>query len=199
MLALSLFSLLSCSNYSKIISEAKENKSRNLNTRYFDNQVEPSFPEDSENNKSLLGIDSNNNKVRDDIDIWINYVGINFNHRMGLRQLAKAENAIINAYSDPTVDLNLLARNYWDANICVRYVEVAYFNFENMPSDKMTSLIINTSKRREAYETYRRASVIYQSNNKNVTTLTSYLACDFNVENLSDLINQNRSAAKKLN
>lgn len=38
----------------------------------FDGVVEPDFPNEKENNKTLEGVDINNDSVRDDIEIWIN-------------------------------------------------------------------------------------------------------------------------------
>ena len=63
-------------DYDKLMNPIKkiklaEKKSGKANP-IFDGVVEPDFPDEKENNKTLEGVDSNNDGVRDDIEIWIN-------------------------------------------------------------------------------------------------------------------------------
>src|SRR5204863_9037043 len=63
-------------DYDKLMNPIKEiklaEKKVGKPNPIFDGIVEPSFPDEKENNKTLEGIDSNHDGVRDDIEIWIN-------------------------------------------------------------------------------------------------------------------------------
>lgn len=80
LLILALLLTQSCSwfesDYDKLMGPIKkikiaEKKAGKPNPT-FDGVIEPDFPDEKENNKTLEGVDSNHDGVRDDIEIWIN-------------------------------------------------------------------------------------------------------------------------------
>ncbi|MBI2521193.1 MAG: hypothetical protein HYV97_12270 [Bdellovibrio sp.] len=58
--------------------------------RIFDGDPEPVWP-GSKNHDTLEGIDSDNDGIRDDVEIWINEEHKDRNSRLALKQYAKAE------------------------------------------------------------------------------------------------------------
>ena len=79
------------SEYDKLMQEALIKKNENPTVTVFDDFPEPPMPDRNENEKTILGIDIDKNGIRDDVDIWINRTGKNYNERMALRQMARAE------------------------------------------------------------------------------------------------------------
>jgi hypothetical protein len=70
-----IFCILSCKEQGKL--EAKDNKVAGVNIYdgkrlEFNGKLEPPAPDPIENDKTLLGIDSNDDGIRDDVERWIN-------------------------------------------------------------------------------------------------------------------------------
>lgn len=55
----------------------------------FYGETEPDAPDLQINNKTLQGIDSNKNGIRDDLDIWINRTALNQEEMLSMRQYAR--------------------------------------------------------------------------------------------------------------
>lgn len=96
-LFLMIFLLSSCSffesDYDKIMNPIKkiklaEKKAGKANP-VFDGVIEPDFPYVKENNKTLEGVDSNHDGVRDDIEIWINRTAEDESIRQARKDLYK--------------------------------------------------------------------------------------------------------------
>lgn len=78
------------SDYNSLINQAYKRKNDFNQFLTFDGEFEPDIPDKEINSKDHLGVDLNKNGIRDDIDIWIDRMGKNFNERMAMRQYAKA-------------------------------------------------------------------------------------------------------------
>ena len=211
-LASLLFLLLffvSCNDYEKIMGPALKTKMSDKNPNpVFDGEIEPPMPNPWENDKTLLGIDTNNNGIRDDIDIWINRTGKTYNERMALRQLAKAfreewvaanmayenfkkgpldiHNKKAIEYDNSIADLIQVATSKEaDATMgCMSFIFVQpkYKHEEKMlMEDSLEELYLNSKVRREVRETYYKYSHIFgvTENKKN-----NHEYCIFKVENL---------------
>jgi hypothetical protein len=88
-------------SYSDLMSAAYKAKRADPNPNpIFAGEEEPPIPDEDENNKTLLGIDKNQNGIRDDVDIWINRTGKNYNEIMALRQKARGNQAFLKAVND---------------------------------------------------------------------------------------------------
>lgn len=170
----------SCEEYSNIIKDARENKSKHPEQRYFDDELEPLFPDDSDNNKRLVGIDNNNNGIRDDIDIWINYVGRDYNHRMALRQLAKVETKrLVAGASKNSRAYDQIAKDITDGFACTSFFEFHKYGDEERPSMLISNLVYNNSVRQKAYENFHRSTIVYKSNIEDLNVDKQYLACNY--------------------
>ena len=117
------------SEYEKIMKPVRKQKilekeSGKLNP-VFDGIVEPDFPEETENNKTLEGIDSNGDGLRDNIEIWINRVSEDKYVRLSLKFLAK---------------------KHWDANLAAWKNEaepvVRKKSFENVEALMCLSIVL---------------------------------------------------------
>lgn len=190
-----LLALSGCYEYEKNISDARDNKHKHPEQRFFDGEAEPPFPDENENGKTLLGVDVNYNGIRDDVEIWINFIGKDYNHRMALKMLARSEVKRLIAGDKRIKALKTqAAKDYWDAFLCVRYIEKSIYGLNNYPSLDLLEVVYNTESRIHAYKYLESGSVVYESNNKNLEAGTEYSVCDFKIENL-DLVIQNHTKA----
>lgn len=78
------------SKHDQLMSHALKELQLHPEIKEFDGQIEPEFPDKNENDETLLGLDKNQNGIRDDIDIWINRSAIDSSERQALRRYAFA-------------------------------------------------------------------------------------------------------------
>jgi hypothetical protein len=74
-------------NYEEEMEKAYALKLANPELMTFDGYDEPPIPDREENEKTLLGVDSNNNGLRDDVEIWINRTQSDPGVRNAMRQI----------------------------------------------------------------------------------------------------------------
>lgn len=93
------FFVLGCTNsiYDGEMKKAIELKKKHSTTTMFDGDREPVDIDLDINNSDILGVDTNNNDVRDDLEIWANRIVSNANARRVIKQLAKAQTGVIRA------------------------------------------------------------------------------------------------------
>jgi len=123
-LFISLFFLVSCNDYQKLMKPAIEAKLNDKNTKpVFDGEVEPELPDFDKIVQDDVGVDQNKNGIRDDVDIWINRTGKNYNERMAMRQFAHAiEKMIINCNLNINNDLQVKTDNWLASTQCLRFI-----------------------------------------------------------------------------
>lgn len=180
-----------CNEYEKIMAPALKIKLADSNPNpVFDGEVEPSIPNRAENDKTILGIDSNKNGIRDDIDIWINRTALDYNERMAMRQYAKAYQ-----YKIKVSEMNLkdeatkAVQGVADASVCISTFE--YLRTNEILLDKeydlaleMQKIIFNQKSRFLNNEFYNRYGTIVSFTNPN----KPYLNCKFNIVNRDEVI-----------
>jgi hypothetical protein len=119
----------------------------------------PPEPDETLNNSTLLGIDSNNNGVRDDVERWIyyKYKDIHIIHVEIAMQKARANKLVLENPSNA----KMIHREVGAALYCEAYYQIyaKYFNKpllvkEDIVTKRLTKLIFNTSQRKKAYEEY---------------------------------------------
>ncbi|QDK42022.1 hypothetical protein DOM21_11300 [Bacteriovorax stolpii] len=176
-----------CRDYEKIIGDAREHKKK-VGKQIIDGEEEPPFPNESENNKTLRGVDVNQNGIRDDVEIWINYVGKDRNHRMALRQLAKMDQTRMIAGEEGDQKYRIqVAKDYWDASNCASFFEKGQ-EFEKRASYKIVKIVYNVSERENAYKKFHSNVIVYESNDENFNLGKAFTACNFKIDNLNGLI-----------
>jgi hypothetical protein len=204
-----LFFFVACNDYEKIMGPALKAKMEDKNPNpVFDGEAEPTMPDPKENDKTVLGIDTNNNGIRDDIDIWINRTGKTYNERMALRQLARAYReewiagnlAYENFKKGPVNVFNPTERDYnrsishkiqeatskeADATMgCMQFIFIKpQYDFDAKASlDKaLTKLYENTELRREVLQAYLKFGHTFGVTEKKKH---EYDYCLFDIENL---------------
>lgn len=144
----------------------------------------PPEPDPAINNASILGVDSNDNGVRDDVERWI-YLNPNYDHpiiRVVAMQNARAFQAILLNPSMPKENL----KHMNDAGDCESYYKrwADTFGEKILISNDMDlyiesrSTILNTRERSRVYHEYNLAlsGGVYPL--RHINTLRS--KCDFN-------------------
>lgn len=180
-----LFFIVSCSEYEKMMEPAVKAKLADKNPKpVFDGEVEPPIPSRSENDSSIMGVDANNNDIRDDIDIWINRTGFDYNERMAMRQYAKAQQYWLKVCTENLINDVMKAENESvNSRSCLSAVTDHRFGKIDFLANKIDYLTLNIGKRNcEGF--YNKHSTVITIKN----TSNRHLNCKFNVQNLSKVI-----------
>lgn len=108
---------------------------------------EPEMPSHYLNHFTLTGIDSNDNGVRDDVDIWINRVGKTYNERMALREKARTSNQLLIACNNNDLELvKKLENKATRDTICISFILLSSPGYE-LTWEVMNKLILNNNNR----------------------------------------------------
>lgn len=172
------------SEYEKRMKEALFIKSQS-NVTNFDGYEEPAMPNRDENNKTLLGVDTNKNKLRDDLEIWINRFGKNYNERMALRQAAiNLEYKLVAAEKGDKKNISHAASVSYTDSGCLRFI----FGEESLDLIKvLRTMVYNNEQRLSLLENYNRFSYSYESIVENSLIDTPYRECFFKIENMESM------------
>lgn len=135
------------SEYDSLMNEALKKQEENPTQKVFDGVLEPVMPDKKENAKTILGIDENQNGIRDDVDIWINRTGRDYNERMGMRQTAKAEQEMLKVcegqLGDRVSEVSSATLKAWG---CLHAVSDIYYK-ENYMQKFLMELTYNSALR----------------------------------------------------
>ena len=150
--------LSSCLGGSDYYRDRVEPFLKNLKSSYrpqvFDGVMEPEFPDLEEDQKTLVGNDSNHDGVRDDMEIFINR---NFNYdfeRENFKMQFKRSLKFFESYRNmPTDEMIRYDSNSFEDDSCTKY---AYRVLKKIPSDEVMKYqegeaLYNTRKRSDAY------------------------------------------------
>lgn len=163
------------------------------NTLDPEESTEPEMPSHYLNHFTLTGIDSNDNGVRDDVDIWINRVGKTYNERMALREKAKTLNKLLIACdnNDPKAVRDLENKSTGDTG-CITFVFLRTPGIEE-EGEILYKIIQNNNKRNcsSYYSTNSSTSAFY--NNKK-----TYEYCGFKIKNLEQMKSRFENWSKQL-
>lgn len=166
----------------------------------FDNEVEPEAPDLEKNNNSIIGIDSNNNGIRDDVEIWINRTGKNYNEREAMRQYARTQyeyyiqvDLLASGKTLTNSKDRLISENMTNED-CINFI---FYNPKNSLGSHITNkldiLIDNTNMRKKAsWNYFNSGSFVAGSRCNNDIT-----CCHFDVQN-KELIQKENSNQLKL-
>lgn len=125
--------------------------------KVFDGELEPRMPDDDENDKTVLGIDSNNNGIRDDVEIYINRRFNEADFRKAYKQYAKAHQKWMilgEQKADSATLKKFLGGERNKANNCVLSGLFGYaseaFARERRISDEILSFMVGATRKRKA-------------------------------------------------
>lgn len=151
----------------------------------FDGVEEPLMPNLIESNSTLSGVDANKNKLRDDVEIWINRTGKDYNQRMAMRQSASNLEYRLDAAAKNDRQLMVHAENvtYTDTS-CLLFV----FGIKEYRAieDRLVNMIYNTKERLNVLKNYN-FSYSYESIVPNDTLDKPYRSCFFIIKNEQEM------------
>jgi len=152
------------------------------NTLDPEESTEPEMPSHYLNHFTLTGIDSNDNGVRDDVDIWINRVGKTYNERMALREKARTLNKLLIACdnNDPNSVRALEDKNIGDS-FCVTFMFLRKPGIEE-EWKILYNIVFNNNKRNcSSYYSNNSSTSVFRDNKE------AYEYCVFKIKNLNQM------------
>jgi hypothetical protein len=170
-------------DYNSLMGRAYKKKEDFTYLSVFDGVYEVSIP-DSEKNLKGLGIDSDSNGIRDDIDIWINRMSKSFNERMAMRQYAKVQLSLMKAClegadSQQTRVDDALAKS----RLCLEMISYYERNGNSFGIPMLDLLLPNTDFRKSCYRLKNENDF-----NKNVSLELLKSNCHFEIQNPEGII-----------
>lgn len=176
----------STSRYKELIAPVKAIKLKESTPFMIDGQIEPVFPDENENNLRIGGIDSNNNGVRDDLEIYINRRAKSRNDRLALKQFAKYSRMELELWNKVSVDeLYKINSNIAKSGECYLYVSknpnAIYLLSE------VTDLIYGNLEREEASKAIGFKLRGYALGS-GISANESFKGCEFKVDNLEEVV-----------
>jgi hypothetical protein len=186
-------------SYNDLMSAAYKAKRADPNPNpIFAGEEEPPIPDEDENNKTLLGIDKNQNGIRDDVDIWINRTGKNYNEIMALRQAAKGNQAYLKAVSDyrPELAEKTMNQSIWGEG-CIRVIFPSNDRRELglKMINQVNTIIFEPEFRMEKARSFYKFIFRY-GGGPDGRLEKEYLFCDFKIENLDLVIKKYVDSSK---
>jgi hypothetical protein len=181
-----VFSVENTASYNELIAPIKKTKMVETKSPIFDGNMEPNFPDDYGNNKTIIGIDSNGDGVRDDIEIFINRKANNRNERLALKQYAKYSNLELEKWNKVSVEeLYSINKSIRKAEDCFLYITNNKTSSELITS--IDDLIYGNTERDEASKAigFKLRGMALGSG---VSINESYKCCEFKVDNLDEII-----------
>lgn len=139
-------------DYDSLMKRAYKRKEEFITLSVFDGVYEVPIP-DPEKNLNELGVDSDNNGIRDDIDIWINRMSNTYNERMAMRQFAKVQFGLmkecIEMKNTNQVSVNDALKK---SQLCLEMISYYERNGKSYGMPMLNLLIPNTDFRKSCYE-----------------------------------------------
>lgn len=160
--------------YDTLIWQAYKRKEDFPHLNVFDGVYEVFIP-DSKLNSEGNGVDSDNNGIRDDVDIWINRMSNSFNERMAMRQYAKIQHDRMKNCNNSIGEIN-------KAVLCLEMISYYERNGKSFGVPKLDVLIPNTDSRLKCYFP---AKISF---NKLVTEQLLKENCQFEVKDVKGII-----------
>ena len=148
-------------------------------------EIEPNFPDMILNNKTILGIDTNNNGIRDDIDVWINRTALDLNETKAMRQFARAQQKWLKLCEDK--DLNEFHKTHIElkrSEKCLSVMSDYKRKVSNFSRDKLNLLSFNTEARKNCNESNHLNEKILI--NESISDSVTY-HCDFEIQYLKNV------------
>lgn len=188
--------LSACTNDRKQREEASNFLQKTVDKNAYvagivDGNPEPPYPDLSEDMKTVVGIDADNDGIRDDLEIYINRTGSTINARNLMRQRVKMSQKALSGKSDSAAGITFM-RDSDRASGCESFIRVESKNLSKELRDfvkRSRFLIFNTNER------IQKINEVYNSVESRLRTLAGlhelfYVGekfCDFNVENIDEI------------
>lgn len=170
-------------DYNSLIKQAYKRKEEFISLSVFDGVYEVQIP-DSEKNLNGLGVDSDSNGIRDDIDIWINRMSNSFNERMAMRQYAKVQLGLMrDCLEKKNTDLKSSNDDLKKSQLCLEMISYYERNGKSYGMQMLNLLLPNTDFRKSCYQFQNMNGF-----NKVVTEDLLKSNCQFEVQNPQGIV-----------
>jgi hypothetical protein len=164
-------------NYDFIIGRAAKEQREFAEFVDFYGEIEPNLPDKTINSKTILGIDTNNNDVRDDIDVWINRTAFDQNETKAMRQYAKSGQAFLKLCKDQNLkDIKFVQNKLFKAEKCLASISDYQRKESGFAKEKLKILLYNTSARISCKD------YCLKHAESQITSDDSHLHCDFDIQ-----------------
>ncbi len=175
-----VYYLYRATTYYRIIASSMIDKTFDTRSNpVYDGEVEPPMPNLFTITPDDVGVDLNKNGIRDDVDIWINRTGKNYNQRMSLRQYARAsEKFLLNCKNKDEKNLQAVIDEWSSGKHCLWLI---YDPDNKLKLDELPHNSINIlfgwfySKRYWDYLNHNSPTIGYDDDSK------KHLICKFNI------------------
>lgn len=142
-------------NYDFIIERAAKKQREFSEFVDFYGEIEPGLPDKTINSKTILGIDTNNNEVRDDVDVWINRTAYDQNETKAMRQYAKSVQELLKSCKEQNLkDIKVVQNKLLKAEKCLASISDYQRKESDFSKEKLKILLYNTSARISCKEYY---------------------------------------------
>ncbi len=183
-------------NYDSIIARAAKKQRDFAEFVDFYGEIEPSIPDKTINSKTILGIDTNNNGVRDDIDVWINRTAYDQNETKAMRQYAKSGQDLLKLCKEQNLKyIKSMQNKLLKAEKCLASISDYQRKELSFAKEKLKILLYNTSERISCKEYYLKHAEAQRISDD------SHFHCDFDIQYPDNVIfgitEWKRSALKK--
>lgn len=180
-------------DYKRLIYPVKKKKLGESQSFIVDGNVEPEFPDEELNNETVLGVDSNRDGVRDDLEIFINRNARDKNERLALRQYVKYAHVEMEKWNHVSVnELYKINSDMAKSGECFLYISKRDDNIDLLKTTII--LIYNNTLREEA----KRASGFKlrgEALGSGNFAVEFYKGCEFVIDNL-DVLKKSSSLKK---
>lgn len=169
----------SATNYSNKISKIRNIKLSEKVKKSFDGNTEPDWPID---NSDLHGTDSNENGIRDDIEIYINRIEKNADIRKALKLVAKYNRASLIAASENNYENLIKMQKKLDfAQFCYSFLNAATGNNGSARFDDILDFHLNTTERETLHIKMSKMLGGYETET-GISLIEGYKACEFEID-----------------
>lgn len=169
----------------KELREAINNKKMNPSKYVFDNFAEPPIP--TVNGDILFGVDTNQNNIRDEIEIWINRKFDKKNERMATRQMAMDLTYLLQMAKENSTEKTSHASSIiYTTGQCLSFI-FGYKKSEEV-RDALIGLTFNTKKRDDFFQSINMHTLNIGSVVDGMLVGEGYKGCNFEIEDKDDLI-----------
>ena len=158
----------------------------------FFGEREPAIPNKDENSKTILGIDSNNNGIRDDVDVWINRSALTKNETLAMRQYAKTKQEWLNVCAKQLAMSKVLVHKKMNsAYNCLTLISDYKRNEKGYAVGMMELILLNNSSRLNCNAFYQG-----QPSHSEITQDANF-SCDFEVQYPENVVSGNEEWKKR--
>jgi len=179
------------SDYSKvmdpIINMKQAEKAAGKANPVYNGFAEPDFPDLKENNKTIDGIDSNKDGVRDDVEIWINRIADDDYVRIELKHLYKTSMSVHKSvWEDEPIEIQSEKSFQYTSNLICLGMVLRPFRKKYLSQGIERDRFLNQQISAITFNTYQRQQLVAKINSfqgkESEYRVGDFSGCDKNIK-----------------